>query len=178
MVKEKIKELVSRSDDGNNKKKIENLVFFLIILIVVLVAIKDRDTDVYYPINFGTRAVYIKEDNINEKTEQNNGIGYVTGNTSAKSDNISSFNPYLASDGTIKVLLDTIITYYKVSKAEAQEIEQNAQYALINVFNSHNLNFGEELDQTKVIEVILQIVDLVQILEKGYNLFIISMQIS
>ena len=28
MFKEKIKELVSKSDDGNNKKKIENLVFF------------------------------------------------------------------------------------------------------------------------------------------------------
>ena len=39
MFKEKIKELVSKSDDGNNKKKIENLVFFLIILIEVLVAI-------------------------------------------------------------------------------------------------------------------------------------------
>lgn len=78
---------------------------------VVLVAIKDRDTDVYYPINFGTRAVYIKENNINEEAEQNNGIGYVTGNTTAKSDNISSFNPYLSTDGTIKVQLDTIINY-------------------------------------------------------------------
>ena len=78
---------------------------------VVLVAIKDRDTNIYYPINFGTRAVYIKENNINEEAEQNNGIGYVTGNTTAKSDNISSFNPYLSTEGIIKVQLDAIINY-------------------------------------------------------------------
>lgn len=39
MFKEKIKQLTSKTDEGNNKKKIENLVFLLIILIVVLVAI-------------------------------------------------------------------------------------------------------------------------------------------
>lgn len=39
MFKEKIKQLTSKIDEGNNKKKIENLVFLLIILIVVLVAI-------------------------------------------------------------------------------------------------------------------------------------------
>lgn len=39
MFKEKIKQLTSKMDDGNNKKKIENLVFFLIILIIVLVSI-------------------------------------------------------------------------------------------------------------------------------------------
>ena len=60
----------------------------------------------------------------------------------------------LFSINNLYTIKGTIITYYKVSKAEAQEIEQNAQYALINAFNSHNLNFGEELDQTKVIEVI------------------------
>ena len=39
MFKEKIKQLTSKTDEGNNKKKIENLVFLLIILIVVLVEI-------------------------------------------------------------------------------------------------------------------------------------------
>lgn len=39
MFKEKIKQLTSKTDEGNNKKKIENLIFLLIILIVVLVAI-------------------------------------------------------------------------------------------------------------------------------------------
>lgn len=39
MFKEKIKQLTSKMDDGNNKKKIENLVFFLIVLIIVLVSI-------------------------------------------------------------------------------------------------------------------------------------------
>ena len=39
MSKEKIKQLTSKTDEGNNRKKIENLVFLLIILIVVLVAI-------------------------------------------------------------------------------------------------------------------------------------------
>ena len=39
MFKEKIKQLTSKTDEGNNKKKIENLVFLLIILIVVLVGI-------------------------------------------------------------------------------------------------------------------------------------------
>lgn len=39
MFKEKIKQLTSKTDEGKNKKKIENLVFLLIILIVVLVAI-------------------------------------------------------------------------------------------------------------------------------------------
>ena len=37
--KKDIKQLTSKTDEGNNKKKIENLVFLLIILIVVLVAI-------------------------------------------------------------------------------------------------------------------------------------------
>ena len=39
MFKEKIKQLTSKTDEGNNKKKIENLVFLIIILIVVLVEI-------------------------------------------------------------------------------------------------------------------------------------------
>ena len=39
MFKEKIKELVSKSDDGNNKKKIENFVFFIVVLIITIFAI-------------------------------------------------------------------------------------------------------------------------------------------
>ena len=40
MFKDKLKSLVSKSEDeGNNKKKIENLVFFVIILIITIVII-------------------------------------------------------------------------------------------------------------------------------------------
>lgn len=39
MFLEKLKQLTSKTEEGDSKKKIENLVFFLIILIVVLVAI-------------------------------------------------------------------------------------------------------------------------------------------
>ena len=39
MLKEKLKQLTSKMEGEDNKKKIESLVFFLIILIVVLVAI-------------------------------------------------------------------------------------------------------------------------------------------
>ena len=73
MVKEKIKELVSRSDDGNNKKKIENLVFFLIILIVVLVAInliwKDKKEDIKS--TDSNKRLATQEQNITEQKDDN-----------------------------------------------------------------------------------------------------------
>lgn len=39
MLKDKMKALIAKSEEGNNKKKVENLVAFLVILIVTLVAI-------------------------------------------------------------------------------------------------------------------------------------------
>ncbi len=73
MVKEKIKELVSKSDDGNNKKKIENLVFFLIILIVVLVAInliwKDKKEDIKS--TDSNKRLATQEQNITEQKDDN-----------------------------------------------------------------------------------------------------------
>ena len=73
MFKEKVKELVSKSNDGNNKKKIENLVFFLIILIVVLVAInlicQDKNEDTQ-----GTdsnKKLAMQEQNITEQKTEN-----------------------------------------------------------------------------------------------------------
>lgn len=39
MLKDKMKALIAKSEEGDNKKKIENLVAFLVILIVTLVAI-------------------------------------------------------------------------------------------------------------------------------------------
>lgn len=39
MLKDKIKQLTSKIEDGDNKKKIENLVIFLVILIVTLISI-------------------------------------------------------------------------------------------------------------------------------------------
>lgn len=39
MLKEKIKEFINKQAEGNNKKKIENLVVFLIILIITVIAI-------------------------------------------------------------------------------------------------------------------------------------------
>lgn len=39
MLKDKMKALIAKSEEGDNKKKVENLVAFLVILIVTLVAI-------------------------------------------------------------------------------------------------------------------------------------------
>ena len=39
MLKEKIKEFINKQVEGNNKKKIENLIVFLIILIITVIAI-------------------------------------------------------------------------------------------------------------------------------------------
>ena len=73
MFKEKIKELVSKSDDVNNKKKIENLVFFLIILIVVLVAInliwKDKKEDTKS--TDSNKKLATQEQNITEQKKDN-----------------------------------------------------------------------------------------------------------
>ena len=40
MLKEKIKNFVTKKTEGNNKKNIENLVVFLILLIITVIAIK------------------------------------------------------------------------------------------------------------------------------------------
>lgn len=67
MLKEKLKQLTSKMEGEDNKKKIESLVFFLIILIVVLVAInliwnddkeKEKSTD-------GNKKLAVEENTIN-----------------------------------------------------------------------------------------------------------------
>ena len=67
MLKEKLKQLTSKMEGEDNKKKIENLVFLLIILIVVLVAInliwnddkeKEKSTD-------GNKKLAVEENTIN-----------------------------------------------------------------------------------------------------------------
>ncbi|MGN1270225.1 MAG: hypothetical protein ACI4UU_05110 [Clostridia bacterium] len=68
MLKEKLKQLTSKMEGEDNKKKIESLVFFLIILIVVLVAInliwnddkeKEKSTD-------GNKKLAVEENTINK----------------------------------------------------------------------------------------------------------------
>lgn len=47
-----------------------------------------------------------------------------------------------------------IITYNKVTKEEANEIEQNVKDALMQQYNSRHLTFGEEIDYNRLIKTI------------------------
>ncbi len=72
MIMEKLKQLTSKTETGNNKKKIESLVFFLIVLIVVLVSInliwgeKEEKTQ----IDTGNKKLAVQDENKNETNTQ------------------------------------------------------------------------------------------------------------
>lgn len=48
-----------------------------------------------------------------------------------------------------------LITYHKVTKAEAGEIEKNVRSALYQAYNARKVNFGEELDYNTLIDIII-----------------------
>lgn len=78
MFKDKIKSLVIRKNEGNNKKTIENLVAFLVLLIVTIVAIniiwgKEEQTEQKNQVDSGYKVLAdnINESNINENSAYN-----------------------------------------------------------------------------------------------------------
>lgn len=78
MLKEKIKSLIKKKTEGNNKKTIENLIVFLILLVITIVSInviwgKDKKTEYNNPAqdNYKVLAQNTNESNISENQEYN-----------------------------------------------------------------------------------------------------------
>ena len=51
-------------------------------------------------------------------------------------------------------LTGTLTTYYKISKTDAEKIQDNVTKALITKYNSRAIDFGEELDYNELIDTI------------------------
>lgn len=67
MIMEKLKQLTSKTETGNNKKKIESLAFFLIVLIVVLVSINlIWGEEEKKQIDTGNKKLAVQDENKNE----------------------------------------------------------------------------------------------------------------
>lgn len=78
MLKEKVKSLIKKKTEGNNKKTIENLIVFLILLVITIVSInviwgKDKKTEYNNPAqdNYKVLAQNTNESNISENQEYN-----------------------------------------------------------------------------------------------------------
>lgn len=78
MLKEKVKNLIKKKTEGNNKKTIENLIVFLILLVITIVSInviwgKDKKTEYNNPAqdNYKVLAQNTNESNISENQEYN-----------------------------------------------------------------------------------------------------------
>ena len=69
------------------------------------------------------------------------------------SDNSTIVNPYFDITNLIR-LNGNITTYYKVTKEEAKQIENNVTMKLIESYNSRQLVFGEQIYYDELVEVI------------------------
>lgn len=63
-------------------------------------------------------------------------------------------NPPYFDITNVIALNGTITTYYKVTKKEAEQIENNVTKAIIENYNSRELEFGQEIDYDKLTQVI------------------------
>ncbi len=71
--RKKLKEIFSLKADGNNKRKIENLVVFVVILIITIIVINTIwNNEEQTKENTQSDKVLAKEDNINENKENSN----------------------------------------------------------------------------------------------------------
>ncbi len=53
-------------------------------------------------------------------------------------------------------LKGTLYTYHKITTQEKKDIENNVKQALFTKYNSRNVNFGEELDYSDIVDVITE----------------------
>ena len=70
------------------------------------------------------------------------------------SDLNSISNGFICLLKNISAITGRIVTYQKVTKDEAKEIETNVQYALSQQYNARNVEFGKELDYNNLIDTI------------------------
>lgn len=143
MILEKLKKLASKTEDGDNKRKIENLVFFLIILIVVLVTInliwKDNNQENIQSIDNNKKLAVQEETNI-ELTNQQSTL------TAQLEDILQNINGV----GKVKVL----ITYSKTSQSIPLYNEETSQKNTEELDNTGGTRKVTETDIKK--EVIYQ----------------------
>lgn len=143
MILEKLKKLASKTEDGDNKRKIENLVFFLIILIVVLVTInliwKDNNQENIQSIDNNKKLAVQEETNI-ELTNQQSTL------TAQLEDILQNINGV----GKVKVL----ITYSQTSQSIPLYNEETSQKNTEELDNTGGTRKVTETDIKK--EVIYQ----------------------
>ena len=118
MIKDKIKALIAKGEDGNNKKKIENLVVFLIILIVTILAIN---------LIWGGSKTSQKEETTeqNKKLATTNQISETIANQEQENLSIQLENILANIEGVGKVKV--LITYSETSQTVPMYNEETSQ---------------------------------------------------
>lgn len=112
MLKEKIKSLVEKKTNGNNKKSIENLIVFLVLLIITVISIN---------------IIWGKDNKKDNKSQSQDGYKVLAENQ--KQGNISESRAYNLEDELENILskisgvgkVQVLITYYETSEVVAMQ---------------------------------------------------------
>lgn len=142
MITDKIKMMISKESEGNNKKKIENLVVFIIILIITIIAINS--------IWNGKKTTKDEEKDSSEYDKQlasvtcSNATTVINENNSIET-NLENILSKIEGVGNVKVL----ITYSESSEIVAMYNESNKNSTIEEKDSGGGTRTTEQTDRTK-----------------------------
>lgn len=143
MITDKIKMMISKESEGNNKKKIENLVVFIIILIITIIAINS--------IWNGKKTSKTEEKDSSEYDKQlatttiNGNATTVTNENNSIETNLENILSKIEGVGNVKVL----ITYSESSEIVAMYNESNKNSTVEEKDSGGGIRTTEQTDTTK-----------------------------
>lgn len=143
MITDKIKMMISKESNGNNKRKIENLVVFIIILIITIIAINS--------IWNGKKTSKIQENESSEYSKQLADINVKTNDTTVTDrdndieSNLENILSKIQGVGNVKVL----VTYSQSSEVVAMYNESNKNSTIEEKDSGGGIRTTEQIDTTK-----------------------------